>query len=97
MQTITGTLLLAVGAMCASCTVTSTGGYLRGKGNSSVFEGIHALTAETLSPSLNSNNCLLMEAGQIRKYTLSGRLEETYSVEVSKKMSHEYLIANYCK
>ena len=62
-----------------------------------MFEGAHATVAETLTPTLGSNNCFLRKSGQVRQYTLTGELVEVYSVEVSKKMNHEYIFANYCK
>lgn len=84
-------------SFCSSCTLTTTGGYLVGEGNNPLFEGVHATVAETLTPTLNSNNCFLRKAGQVRQYTLSGELVEVYSVEVSNRMSQKYVFANYCK
>lgn len=88
--------IAAVALSACSCTVSSTGGYLEGRNNNKAFEGVHATIAEALAPTLNSNECFLRVSGQLKRYKISGELLETYSGEVSERVTNEYVIANQC-
>ena len=88
-------VVLLAGTTC-SCTVSTTGGYLVGENNNKEFEGVHATVAEVLAPTLDKNECFLRESGQLKRFEISGELLETYSGEVSEKVSNEYVFANRC-
>lgn len=92
-------LTLGAVGLCGlcSCALTTTGGYLVSEGSSPAFEGLHATVAETLTPTLANNNCILKREGQVRVYTLQGRLVEVLSEAESESMSHEFIVANYCR
>lgn len=82
--------------LLTSCTVRSTGGYVTGKGNSSLFEPVHAAAAETLTPTLNNNYCFTREEWQMRRYDTREQLIEMNGRTVDQSKEHEYEFSNRC-
>ena len=85
--------------LIGGCTLTSTGGYLHSSSTNEVFGGVHATIAETLVPTLESNNCILLTPDQARRYEIERRVTETFDASGSTETvegQDEFLVANSC-
>lgn len=92
-------LFIIILATCCGCELTSTGGYLHGSSTNEAFGGAHAAIAGALAPTLNSNNCILLDPSQTREYQIEREVTETIRSTGSSeetKGRDEYLLANNC-
>lgn len=97
MNSSTPIVILPLMAALCSCTVTTKGGYLIGKGSNELLEPVHAAAATALVPTLDKNNCILEKPIQDRSMTTQDHLLEKGGKTIENRHEYNYEFRNKCR